>query len=165
MSSNSQVIFLIAYYDKKLGPQLLGRKFLSKPGTPKFSEAVLNNISVDALLTRSNPLILYIKDEEKNPYIIQVKKFKEDGSSPSKLFNSAIAIIFIIPKVNTTNFPIPIRKEFILRIFNECKTLDDAEYFVFNFNLGLDEYLDTVNSQNAHKVLNSSSAGEQNPTI
>ncbi len=148
MSTGDQVIFLIAYYDKKLGPQLLGKKSLSKPGMPIFSDEVLQNITVDSLLTRSNPLILYMKDQRENTYIIQVKKFIEEAVNKDSLFDSAVAIIFIIPKSNSNAFPLPIRKEFVRRIYNECKCVESAEYFVFNFNLELDEYINTVKSQN-----------------
>ncbi|MBN2156550.1 MAG: hypothetical protein JW776_10950 [Candidatus Lokiarchaeota archaeon] len=145
--SNEQVIFLLAYYDKKLGPQLLGKKFLSKPGMPSFSRNVLQNITVDSLLTRSNPLILYNTDKNNKRYIIQVMKFAENSEISSSLFSSSMAIIFFIPKSSSNTFPIPIRKEFVHRIYNECQCVDSAEYFVFNFNLGLEEYLNTVKSQ------------------
>ena len=148
MSANDQVIFLVAYYDKKLGPRLLGQKFLTKPGMPKFSDEVLKNITIDSLLTRSNPLILYMKDQRENEYIIQVKKFTEERRNDDSLFDSSVAVIFIIPKSNTHAFPLPIRREFVKRIYNECKCVESAEYFVFNFNLELDEYINTVKSQN-----------------
>ena len=153
MSASDQVIFLIAYYDKKLGPQLLGRKFLSKPGMPIFSDQVLQNITVDSLLTRSNPLILYMKDARENAYIIQIKKFPNDNSLSQSLFDASIAVIFIIPKTNSHAFPLPIRKEFVRRIYNECQSVDSAEYFVFNFNLELDEYINTVKSQKSPDAL------------
>ena len=155
MTSGEQVIFLIAYKDVKLGPLLVGQKYLKKPGMPHFSQSVLKNITIDSLLTRSNPLILYIKDENQNPYLIQVKKFSDTSPSSSSLFTSSIAIIFIIPKEIQQKFPIPIRKEFVRRIFNECKCTESAEYFVFNFNLRLGEYIDTVKTQNPTNVLNS----------
>ncbi|MHA1110450.1 MAG: hypothetical protein ACTSRE_05070 [Promethearchaeota archaeon] len=147
MSTGDQVIFLIAYYDKKLGPQLLGRKFLSKPGMPIFTDEVLQNITVDSLLTRSNPLILYMKDTQDNAYVIQIKKFLNDNTHSKSLFEASVAVIFIIPKTNSHAFPLPIRKEFVRRIYNECQSVESAEYFVFNFNLELDEYINTVKSQ------------------
>jgi len=153
MSAGEQVIFLLSYYDSKLGPRLIGKKSLSKPGMPCFSENVLQNITVDSLLTRSNPLILYMKDERHNPYLIQVKKFTNELISSKTLFHSSVAIIFIIPKSSTHAFPLPIRKEFVRRIYNECHDVDSAEYFVFNFNLELDEYISTVKSQSSSNLV------------
>jgi hypothetical protein len=148
MYTGDQVIFLLAYYDKKLGPQMLGKKSLSKPGMPNFGETVLQNITVDSLLTRSNPLILYMKDKDQKPYLIQVKKFTNDTIGSNCIFHSSVAVIFIIPKSNSQIFPLPIRKEFVRRIYNECHDVESAEYFIFNFNLELDEYINTVKSQN-----------------
>ncbi len=153
MSTGDQVIFLLAYYDSKLGPRLIGKKFLAKPGMPSFSDEVLQNITVDSLLTRSNPLILYMRDAKENAYIIQVKKFVNDSPNSKSLFQSSVAIIFFIPKTNSHTFPLPIRKEFVRRIYNECQSVDSAEYFVFNFNLELDEYINTVKSQRAPDAL------------
>ncbi len=153
MSTEDQVIFLIAYYDKKLGPQLLGRKFLSKPGMPIFSDQILQNITVDSLLTRSNPLILYMKDARDNAYIIQIKKFTNENVTSRSLFDASVAVIFIIPKTNSHAFPLPIRKEFVRRIYNECQSVESAEYFVFNFNLELDVYINTVKSQKSPDAL------------
>ena len=148
MNTRDQVIFLLTYYDKKLGPQMLGKKSLSKPGMPSFSDSVLQNITVDSLLTRSNPLILYMKDNNQNSYLIQVKKFTNDLVSSKTLFHSSVAVIFVIPKSSSDIFPLPIRKEFVRRIYNECHDVESAEYFIFNFNLELDEYISTVKSQN-----------------
>lgn len=153
MNIEDQVIFLLAYHNKKLGPQLLGKKSLSKPGMPCFSKTVLQNITVDSLLTRSNPLILYMKDKNQKSYFIQVRKFTNDLISSKTLFCSSVAVIFIIPKSNSDVFPLPIRKEFIRRIYDECHDVESAEYFIFNFNLELDEYINTVKSQKTPDAL------------
>jgi len=150
MIIRNQVFFLLSYYDKKLGPQLLGIKYLNKPGMPSFSNSVLQNITTDSLLTHSNPLILYIKDKEQNPYIVQIKKFSNEHLDYHTLFDSSVAVIFFIPKSNSNAFPLPIRREFIRRIYHECQCTESAEYFVFNFNLELDDYLNTIKSQNVN---------------